>query len=127
MQLPHAEHQTTVPIETLLQSLIEDAPQETELAASQSFYDDPEGKVFEIYDTYSQFFESKESDISKILGRPVFQGGLPGAMDWAEKLGIEPGFEKICVWKKDDKNVYLQIIWEDKDCPIVVSLGTAPN
>ncbi len=54
---------------------------------------------------------------------PVFLGELPEALEWADTLGIEPTFDKIAVWATEGKHVYLQFIWEDGDCPIVISLG----
>lgn len=129
MQLPYSEHQTTSSIEDSINTVLTGPQNEIELAVSESFDTAQEifdGKAnFEIWDEYSEFFGNTASQISSIVGQPVFQGRLPEAFEWADILGIEPAFNDLMVWKKDDKNIYLQLIWEDKDCPIVISLGAS--
>lgn len=127
MQLPHAEHQQASPTTQLLRTALNDAPVELELVASESGLDEIAGDdgehLMEVSDKYWQCYEDLVAEISKILGEPVFLGGLPDAFEWSDILEIEPGFDKISVWNTEGKHVYLQIIWEDKDCPIVISLG----
>lgn len=129
MQLPHAEHQLASPIAELLRNAINDAPAELELVASESGLDEIAGDdgehLMEVSDSYWQRYEELVAEISKIVGEPVFLGGLPAAFEWCDTLGIEAGFDKISVWNAEGKHVYLQLIWEDKDCPIAISLGTS--
>jgi hypothetical protein len=127
MQLPHAEQQLASPTTQLLRTILNDAPVELELVASESGLDEIEGDdgeyLTEVSDKYYQCYDNLVMEISKMAGEPVFLGGLPDAFEWSDTLGIEPGFDKISVWHTEGKHVYLQIIWEDKDCPIVISLG----
>ncbi|HEX8955235.1 MAG TPA: hypothetical protein VF798_03120 [Burkholderiaceae bacterium] len=132
MALPHAEHQSSAPLAESLKTVLESAPHEIELAASESFYGDGEDEegdagdmLVEVPDQYFQFFRQTGDALSGLLGQAVFNGRLPDAFDWADTLGIEPCFDEIRVWEKDGRNIYLTVSWEDKDCPIVVSLGAS--
>ena len=127
MKLPHSEHQSAQPIAESIRSVLNDAPIEVELAASLSFFDGEETydglNVFAISDRYDKFYSDCANEISVNLGATIYQGRLPDALDWANSLGIEPCFDQIRVWEIGDKQIYLLCIWEDKDCPIVISIG----
>lgn len=127
MHLPHSSNQSSLPIDEAISEVLRNTPQEIELASSLAFHEDDEtydGKtIFEISEAYSEFLRQTAAAISEDMGEPLYSGRLPDAMMWAGILGIEPSFDEIFVWGDGDKSVYLQLIWEDKDCPIVVSLG----
>jgi hypothetical protein len=129
MSLPHNESQTELPIQEVLTSLLNGEEDNIELAASEFFSEDEyEGDdfgefTFEVSEAYDKFFQASAKEITGVLGEPVFSGKLPEAFEWVDKLDIEPIFNDIHVWEKDSKYVYLQIVWEDKDCPIVIDLG----
>jgi hypothetical protein len=131
MQLPRAEHQVADPIAVSLNTLVDGTQKEIELAASLCFYDDddPDGgaSLWQISQEYSGYFKQTAEEISAILGNVVFQGRQPEAMEWTSILGADPNLDEIAVWEKDDLYIYLQMIWEDEDCPIVVLLGKAPR
>jgi hypothetical protein len=129
MSLPHNESQSELSIPAALALLANGEETDIELAASRFFSEDEyEGDDFgefmvQVSSAYDNFFKESVAEVTKSLGEPVYIGALPDAFEWADKLDIEASFEQIQIWKKGDKHIFLQITWEDKDCPVVVTLG----
>jgi hypothetical protein len=129
MQLPYLEHQVSAPITDTVNALLNGAQKEMELVASQCFYDEEDDDAGETFFTVSQeytgYFKKTAEEISAVLGQPVFQGQQPAAMEWTEIVDADANLDEIAIWEQDGHYVYLQKIWEDKDCPIVILLGKA--
>ncbi|MDR3352251.1 MAG: hypothetical protein LBO00_04420 [Zoogloeaceae bacterium] len=127
MQLPYSEHQVSSPLEESIATVLAGAPSEIELAASLSFPEEEyDGEILsDTGDIYFRFFQQTADEISERLGPAIYNGRMPDALDWVDVLGTVSVFDEIFVWEKDGRKVYLLYIWENRDCPIVVSLGAA--
>lgn len=74
---------------------------------------------------YVRYFEDIVVELSEMIGFPTYRGNWNSA-DISEWTAILPEYtdaEKLVVWRHESRTIYLRLSKEDKETPILISLG----
>ena len=126
IELRHNEHQTTLSIEEIISTALQNDSDELELAISLMFDEDSlseyEGDEAEEYYSY---FEEVVTGIRQHLGEPCFQGAFdsPDIKQWKSEICPSACADYLVVWSTPTKKLYIRYSQIDSEGEIVVAFG----
>jgi hypothetical protein len=130
IELRHNSYKTPLSEEKIISTALENDKDELELAVSRTFfdsdYDDPDlAPESDVGNDYQSYFKEAFTELSKHLGKPLFQGNFdsPDFKQWKSSVCPTAHVDQLVVWGDHSKKLYLRISQLDKEGEIVVAFG----